>query len=141
MEEGKENIGDSLNLYISGLPKSFHKKDLEALAKPFGEVLSAKIMINLKTSEAKGYGFVRIRPLAGARAAANALNGYKIENHTLICKETDSTESFGDKSNSIFIRGIKVTTPIYKVRRLFSKFGNIEKVKIKGQKASQEDSL
>ena len=122
------------NLYVSGFPKNYTKDDLESIFKPFGRVITAKIIIDLSTGQSKGFGFVRISPYLSAIAAVEGLNDHTIAGNKLTVRISDSEEKFGEESEWIFIRGVKVTEGQRRVRELLSPFGIVEKVKIKNNK-------
>ena len=129
MEEQKSG-----NLYVSGFPKNYTKDDLENIFKPFGKVVTAKIIIDLSTGQSKGFGFIRISPYLSAIAAVEGLNDHIVEGNKLTVRISESEERFGEESEWIFIRGIKVTEGQKKVRELLSPFGFVEKIKIKNNK-------
>ena len=46
------------NLFIYHLPRDLTDADLATLFSPFGHVVSAKVFVDKKTSDSKGFGFV-----------------------------------------------------------------------------------
>jgi len=70
---GSDSDG-GINLYITGLPESFSKLELDGLFAPYARVLGSRI---LKTTAGttKGVSFVRLETHEGALAAIQALNG------------------------------------------------------------------
>lgn len=63
------------NLYIAYLPKTYTQTDLEAMFRPFGTIITSKILIDTETGLSRGVGFVRYDKHAEAQAAISALNG------------------------------------------------------------------
>ena len=63
------------NLYIAYLPKTYAQADLEAMFRPFGTIITSKILIDTETGLSRGVGFVRYDKHAEAQAAISALNG------------------------------------------------------------------
>ncbi|VBB32274.1 unnamed protein product [Acanthocheilonema viteae] len=63
------------NLYVSGLAKSMSQLDLEALFKPFGQIITSRILSDNVTGISKGVGFVRFDRKSEAEDAIEKLNG------------------------------------------------------------------
>ncbi|MDD2539386.1 MAG: RNA-binding protein [Bacteroidales bacterium] len=64
-----------MNIFVSSLSFKAKKEDLVELFAPFGEVLSARIILNKETRRSRGYGFVEMANEQEALAAIEALNG------------------------------------------------------------------
>jgi len=64
-----------MNIFVSSLNFKAKKEDLHDLFVPFGEVTSARIIINRSTHRSKGYGFVEMPNEQEGLAAIEALNG------------------------------------------------------------------
>jgi ELAV like protein 2/3/4 len=63
------------NLYISQLDPHITKQMLDKLFSPFGAIIDSKILVDPKTGESRGVGFVRYDTRTQAQAAINAMNG------------------------------------------------------------------
>ncbi|VDK67355.1 unnamed protein product [Litomosoides sigmodontis] len=63
------------NLYVSGLAKTMSQLDLEALFKPFGQIITSRILSDNVTGISKGVGFVRFDRKSEAEDAIEKLNG------------------------------------------------------------------
>ena len=63
------------NLYIAYLPKTYSQADLEAMFRPYGTIITSKILIDTETGLSRGVGFVRYDKHAEAQAAISSLNG------------------------------------------------------------------
>ncbi|MFH4977737.1 hypothetical protein AB6A40_004446 [Gnathostoma spinigerum] len=63
------------NLYVSGLPKSMTQPELEALFRPFGQIITSRILSDNITGLSKGVGFVRFDRKNEAEEAIAKLNG------------------------------------------------------------------
>lgn len=63
------------NLYIAYLPKTYAQGDLDAMFRPFGTIITSKILIDSETGLSRGVGFVRYDKHSEAQAAISALNG------------------------------------------------------------------
>ena len=64
-----------MNIFVSSLSFRAKKEDLAELFTPYGEVASARIIINRDTRRSKGYGFVEMPNDSEGIAAITALNG------------------------------------------------------------------
>jgi RNA recognition motif-containing protein len=64
-----------MNIFVSSLSFRAKKEDLAELFKPYGEVTSARIIINRETRRSRGYGFVEMPNESEGNAAIAALNG------------------------------------------------------------------
>lgn len=61
-------------LYVGNLAYSVRDADLEAQFAPFGEVTSAKVMMERDTGRSKGFAFVEMATDAEAQAAIEGLH-------------------------------------------------------------------
>ena len=82
-----------MNMYVSNL--SFHttSEDLKTLFSKFGEVSSAKVIMDKVTERSRGFGFVEMDSEENGAAAMAALNNKEIEGRALsvsIAKEKTS---------------------------------------------------
>jgi len=72
-----------MNIFVSSLNFKAKKEDLQDLFVPFGEVASARIIINRNTRRSKGYGFVEMPNEQEGLAAIQALNGSEHMDRTI----------------------------------------------------------
>lgn len=61
-------------LYVGNLAYAVRDQDLEQAFAEFGEVTSAKVMMERDTGRSKGFGFVEMATEEQAQAAINGLN-------------------------------------------------------------------
>jgi len=69
------SIIKNANLYIAYLPKTITQADLESLFRPFGTIITSKILIDTTTGLSRGVGFVRFDKNSEAETAITAMNG------------------------------------------------------------------
>ena len=62
-------------LYVGNLPYSVRDGDLQQHFSQFGNVTSAKVMMERDTGRSKGFGFVEMSSSQEADAAVRGLNG------------------------------------------------------------------
>uniref|UniRef100_A0A183C955 ELAV-like protein 2 n=1 Tax=Globodera pallida TaxID=36090 RepID=A0A183C955_GLOPA len=63
------------NLYVSGLPKSLTQYELEAVFRPFGTIITSRILSDNVTGLSKGVGFVRFDRKNEAELAIEKMSG------------------------------------------------------------------
>ena len=74
-------------LYFGNLPFNTTAADLTKLVKPFSEVISARIGLDKKTHQSRGFGFVEV-PDESARAVVLALHGTQFQGRELKVNES-----------------------------------------------------
>ena len=85
-------------LYVGNLPYSFRDGDLEQAFSPYGQISSAKVMMERDTGRSKGFGFVEMGSDAEAQAAIEALNGQQIGGRGLVVNEARPMEPRAPRS-------------------------------------------
>ncbi|KAK1788594.1 hypothetical protein P4O66_002670 [Electrophorus voltai] len=65
---------DPTNLYISNLPVSMDEQELENMLKPFGHVISTRILRDA-SGGSRGVGFARMESTETCEAVIQHLNG------------------------------------------------------------------
>lgn len=76
-----------MKLYVGNLSYSLSDSDLEQAFSEYGEVLSAKIIMDRETNRSKGFGFVEFGSNEAATNAINAMNGKEVSGRTLVVNE------------------------------------------------------
>jgi RNA recognition motif-containing protein len=76
-----------MNLFVAKLSPATSGQDLEKLFSEFGEVVSAKVIMDKETGNSKGYGFVEMKNEEEARTAINALNDTEVDGKQIVVKE------------------------------------------------------
>ena len=84
-----------MNIYVGNLSWNLKDQDLANLFTPFGEVGSAKIVMDKFTQRSKGFGFVEMANDEQAQAAIAQLNGSEIEGRNLVVNESRPKEEGG----------------------------------------------
>lgn len=76
-----------MNIYVGNLPYSMRDEDLNDMFEEFGEVMSAKVIIDRDTNRSKGFGFVEMHAEQDGRNAIEALNGTDVGGRPLKVNE------------------------------------------------------
>ncbi|CAH2224381.1 RNA-binding motif, single-stranded-interacting 2 isoform X2 [Pelobates cultripes] len=92
----KQQEQDPTNLYISNLPVSMDEQELESLLKPFGQVISTRILRDA-SGTSRGVGFARMESTEKCEAVIHHFNGKYIKTppgvpapqEPLLCKFAD----------------------------------------------------
>jgi RNA recognition motif-containing protein len=81
-----------MNIYVGNLSWGLKDQDLANLFTPYGEVASAKIVMDKFTQRSKGFGFVEMSNDEQAQAAIAQLNGSEVEGRNLVVNESRPKE-------------------------------------------------
>ena len=79
-------------LYVGNLPYSVRDADLEQAFGAFGQVNSAKVMMERDTGRSKGFGFVEMGSDAEAQSAIEGMNGQSLGGRSLVVNEARPME-------------------------------------------------
>jgi RNA recognition motif-containing protein len=88
-----------MNIYVANIPYKATEDELKGLFEEFGEVSSAKIILDKITQRSRGFGFIEMKDDSAARQAVNDLNGADFMGKNLVVNEarpkTDAPRSGG----------------------------------------------
>ncbi|MCA9327908.1 RNA-binding protein [Candidatus Saccharibacteria bacterium] len=79
-------------LFVGSLPWAVDDNQLQELFAEFGEVTSAKVIIDRETNRSKGFGFVEFEDDAAAKAAMDKLNNSELNGRTIVVNEARPLE-------------------------------------------------
>jgi len=77
-----------MNIYVGSLHFQTSEAELKETFEKYGEVTSAKIIIDKYTGKSKGFGFVEMPNDAEAKKAIGELNGTEVSGRTIIVNES-----------------------------------------------------
>jgi hypothetical protein len=80
-------------LYVGNLPYEVRDSDLEQAFSEFGQVTSAKVMMDRETGRSKGFGFVEMGSDAEAQAAISGMNGQSMGGRSVVVNEARPMEN------------------------------------------------
>ncbi len=78
-----------MKLFVTGLPSNFDEVDLKEMFELYGDVDSAKVIIDFKTKKSKGFGFIEMPNDVEATAVIGILSGKKISGKKLIINKAE----------------------------------------------------
>ena len=78
---------DRMNIFIGGLGREVDDQVLRDAFETFGQVSSARVIMDRFTGMSRGFGFVEMPVTEEARAAMRGLNGKEIKGRTVTVNE------------------------------------------------------
>ena len=72
-----------MNIYVSNLSYSVEDDDLRGFFEEYGEVSSAKVIMDKFTNRSKGFGFVEMPDDAAGQKAISELDGGMVEGRAI----------------------------------------------------------
>src|SRR6187399_201060 len=92
-------FSSTMNIYVANIPFKASEPELKGLFEEYGEVSSAKIIMDKVTQRSRGFGFIEMADDSAARQAITSLNGFNFMGKTLVVNEarpkTDAPRSGG----------------------------------------------
>jgi RNA recognition motif-containing protein len=88
----------SKKIFVGNLSFQVTDFDLEDLFKQYGEVVSAKVILDRDTNRSRGFGFVEMNSESSVEAAIEALNGSEVKGRAInasVAKEKTDDRSGG----------------------------------------------
>jgi len=79
-------------LYVGNLAYSVRDDSLLQAFSQYGNVTSAKVMMDRETGRSKGFGFVEMGTDAEAQAAINGMNGQPVDGRAVVVNEARPRE-------------------------------------------------
>ncbi len=81
-----------MNIYVANIPWKASEDQLKELFAQYGEVTSAKIIMDKVTQRSRGFGFVEMGDDNSGRNAINELNGRDFLGKSLVVNEARPRE-------------------------------------------------
>ncbi|MCE2788536.1 MAG: RNA-binding protein [Saprospiraceae bacterium] len=78
-----------MNIFVAKLNYRTTSESLAELFSQYGEVVSAKVIMDKDTGRSKGYAFVEMGSEDAAVAAIAGLNETQFEGQTIVCKKAE----------------------------------------------------
>lgn len=86
-----------MNIYVSNLSFNVQDEDLREFFAEYGEVSSAKVIMDKFTNRSRGFGFVEMSDNAAAQKAITELDGATVEGRAIKVSEAKPRE---ERSNT-----------------------------------------
>jgi RNA recognition motif-containing protein len=81
-----------MNIFVAKLNFRTTSEELRSLFEQFGEVTSAKVIVDHETGRSKGFGFVEMAHDSEANDAINTLNETEFHERTIVVKKATPQE-------------------------------------------------
>lgn len=78
-----------MNIFVAKLNFKTTSEQLQAHFEQFGEVSSAKVIMDRETQRSKGFGFVEMEDEAAGEEAINQLNETEFDGRTIVVKKAN----------------------------------------------------
>ncbi len=88
-----------MNLFVAKLSSESTSEDLQKLFAHYGEVSSARIILDKETGQSKRYGFVEMPNAIEAREALKELNDTEFQESIIVVKESQPRENQAGQRN------------------------------------------
>lgn len=79
-------------LFIGSLSYNVTSAKLEELFSEYGKIQSAEVIIDRRTGQSKGFGFVEMENSDDAKKAIEGLNGKEVDGRTIVVNEARPRE-------------------------------------------------
>jgi RNA recognition motif-containing protein len=76
-----------MNIYVANIPFKASEQELKGLFEEYGEVSTAKIIMDKVTQRSRGFGFIEMTDDTAGRQAITSLNGFNFLGKTLVVNE------------------------------------------------------
>lgn len=74
-------------LYVGNIPYTMRDENLKAVFEPYGQVSSARVIVDRQTRRSRGFGFVEMENEAEAQSAIQALNSSEVSGRNIVVSE------------------------------------------------------
>jgi RNA recognition motif-containing protein len=81
-----------MNIYVSNLSFNVQDEDLREFFTPYGEVTSAKVIMDRETNRSRGFGFVEMSDSTAAKKAIAELDQASVDGRTVKVVEAKPKE-------------------------------------------------
>jgi RNA recognition motif-containing protein len=88
-----------MNIYVSNLSFNVQDEDLREFFTEYGEVTSAKVIMDKMTNQSRGFGFVEMSDDEASKKAITELDGATVEGRTIKVMEAKPKEDRPARSN------------------------------------------
>jgi polyadenylate-binding protein len=118
------NPSTECTLYVGNLNPNLDDNRLFQAFKPFGELVSSRVMRDIYSGESRRFAFVSFARKEEAQKALDALNYTKLDDWELRICFKRSPSDFKPEGN-VFVKGFPESVTAKDLNELFKEFGNI----------------
>jgi RNA recognition motif-containing protein len=86
-----------MNIYVSNLSFAVQDEDLRSYFAEYGEVTSAKVIMDKYTNRSRGFGFVEMSDNAAAQKAITELDGAKVDGREIRVNQAKPREERSER--------------------------------------------
>src|SRR3954454_13282109 len=87
-----------MNIYVSNLSLAVQEEDLRGFFAEYGEVTSAKVIMDKFTNRSRGFGFVEMSSKEAAQKAIKELDGATVDGRAIKVNEARPREERGNNN-------------------------------------------
>jgi RNA recognition motif-containing protein len=91
-----------MNIYVSNLSFNVQDEDLKEFFTPYGEVTSAKVIMDKFTGKSRGFGFVEMSDDEASKKAIAELNDASVDGRNIKVTEAKPKEDRPARGNGSF---------------------------------------
>eukprot|EP00026_Physarum_polycephalum_P009885 Phypoly_transcript_10022.p1 GENE.Phypoly_transcript_10022~~Phypoly_transcript_10022.p1 ORF type:complete len:205 (+),score=34.00 Phypoly_transcript_10022:62-616(+) len=136
----EDKLVDTTNVFVKYLPANVEDQALRRMFAPFGEIVSAKVMIDPFTFNSLGFGFVKFNTQEEANGAIHNMTGRRLGKKTLMCK-LSYYSTITHPSCNLYVKPLPRDFTEENLLDIFSKFGKIRAVKMVRDSSKQKDAI
>ena len=89
-----------MNIYVSNLSFTVQDEDLKEFFADYGEVSSAKVIMDRETNRSRGFGFVEMADEAAGQKAIRELDGAQVDGRPIRVNVAKPREERSDNKRS-----------------------------------------
>ncbi|EAN87426.1 hypothetical protein C3747_11g539 [Trypanosoma cruzi] len=130
------------NLFVSGLHASVTDNELYKHFHPYGEIESAKVMLDIHTGKSRGIAFVKFKEVANAEKAAEEMNNSVFHGETIAVRVAKPHAAYrpGAPTNKTFVRNIPLNMKKAELIQHFGLYGEVVDVSIHNDAAQRSSN-
>ena len=91
-----------MNIYVSNLSFTVQDEDLKEFFAEYGEVSSAKVIMDKETNRSRGFGFVEMPDEAAGQKAIKELDGAQVDGRPIRVNVAKPREERGNNNKRSF---------------------------------------
>ena len=136
------------NLIVKGLPLHVDDNALKAIFQPFGNVLSARVMRDLRTGISRGFGFVLFATTTDAIGALSATvlvpaqpDTTEATQRLLVMEAHHTGKNVMVATTKLYIHNVPPTTTEQAIVEFFSRYGSVRRCVIRRFASPRSNSI